>query len=138
MIFDLYFVKKETLKIACTFRNILCKCSINITDEVFHMLQLMRLSGQCHAAFIFLWLCSVYVHLVRVHRHDLSAFKESVHGLVCCAASGINLTEIGAYFYYGLHAISLILLRLVCNIPSSSIMLDMVFILILRCLTLLM
>ena len=48
-------------------------------------------------------------------------FKESVHGLVCCAASGINSTEIGAYFYYGLCAISLLLLRHVCSIPYSSI-----------------
>ena len=48
-------------------------------------------------------------------------FKEPVDGLVCCAASGINSKEIGAYFYYGLCAISLLLLRHVCNILSSRI-----------------
>ena len=42
-------------------------------------------------------------------------FKESVHGLVCCAASGINSTEIGAtacvrypLSYHNLYAISLL------------------------------
>ena len=99
---------------------------INITTEVFHMFPLMRLSRQCHAAFIFLWLCSVYVPSgAGSQRRSISMpvclFKESVHGLVCCAASGINSTEIGAHFYYGLCAISLLLLRLVCIIPSSSI-----------------
>ena len=37
------------------------------------MFQLIGLSRQCHAAFIFLWLCSDYVPRVWVHRHDLVA-----------------------------------------------------------------
>ena len=46
--------------------------------------------------------------------------KEFVHGLVSCAASGISSIEICAYFFYGLCAISLLLLRFVCDIPSST------------------
>ena len=92
------------------------------------MFQLMRLSRQCHSAYIFLWLCSVCVlsgvgSQTRSVSMPVCVFKESVHGLVGRAASGINSTEIGAYFYYSLFAISLLLLRLVCTIPSSSIIL---------------
>ena len=78
------------------------------------MFQLMRLSKQCHAAYIFLWLCSVYVSLVWVHRHDLFACQ--------CAFSGICAWSclLSCIKYQLVRNRCILLLRLVCDIPSSA------------------